>query len=164
MSTPREKHDLRVRIADRVRRVAVRLGTRRFKVFLTHTRWTGPERYYGEEIVVSSTELEPAPRIEGWNSIALALREEGRAESGIVTAYVSANYSISELLPEVDGQSDFFWEIVDEYGERRRFFPQNSLELEAGSVTRQIQLRLAYGGLDENKQTASVTTWLPPKA
>lgn len=116
-----------VRHVDLIRQIATTLGTRPYRVFLIHLRWTGARRGQGVPEVISEREILPTPQVSDLTSLPELLQPTGRVEEGgLSVSEISARYSEDDLrgltpdlidptnprtlLPNVE----FFWEVVEQ--------------------------------------------------
>ncbi len=103
-------------IADRIRQdVAVGMGVRPYRVFMTTTRWTGEERGDGREEVVSCVELVPRPRVREVTNFQNLPFPAGVLERGVLridgisTSYREDDFEGGRGLGR---NESFFWELV----------------------------------------------------
>lgn len=128
------------------------VGTRPYRVMIVRTRWTGTRRGRGEEVVQSEREILPTPRVSGVSSLDWALHPVGRSEEGeLELSEISLTYSEDDLFLTGAGPADqFYYEIRQDSGRRRRAVPTASPELRPGSASWTIRVQI-----QNNDRTAS---------
>lgn len=151
------------RLADRVRNIGTRLGLRPYRVFLTWTKWTGPERGDGQESVVCRLEILPTPVVSDLSALRLNPFSGGRYPVGSVqVTEVSTSFPLEYLTGEVvpDRPEDqvpepyeFFYEVVEDgrsgaAPERKRFNLASSPNLDAEGMQWTFNLERTSGDMD----------------
>jgi hypothetical protein len=180
LSPERARRTLANRLApvgDRVRQIATRLGVRPYRVFLTWTQWTGPERGEGTENLYARLEILPTPRVQSLDKLAFSLYHAGTITVGSVQVdRISLVQFTEDVLrgksfpnnPLPFGENpqekhipqpyEFFWEIVedgrgDDPPKRERFRLMNRPMRQAGKL--QWVCWLERTSLDRTRQDQS---------
>jgi hypothetical protein len=118
-------------LADRMRQLNTRFGTRPYRVFLNWTFWSGEERGQGYETLKQRVELLPTPLVKSLDNLAFSAWHAGTLQVGSVkVSEVSTSYS-EDLLRGLDRQVipglnlmgpqvsipepwEFFYEVVED--------------------------------------------------
>lgn len=119
-------------VADRIRAVGVRLGTRTYEVRIVRTAWTGEYRGEGMEYVVEEYPLTPTPLVDGLDGIQQSTQDVGQIEQGTVrVSEISGRYSADFLRgwgvnsqPPAQNEQVYYeirYPTADGDGVRRRF-------------------------------------------
>lgn len=130
-----------VPVVDRVRQLYTRFGTRPYRVFLVHVKWSGTRLGEGTPMEISRRELLPTPRIVDMAATSTALAAVGLAEEGGLSIdQISAKYTEDDLTGKTPDLQDpvlqltgmrnaeFFYEVVENRPSnpsptRRRYVP-----------------------------------------
>jgi hypothetical protein len=130
-------------IADDIRDLHRDFGTRPYRVWLLVTRWSGSRRGEGREAERAERELLPTPRLSGIESLERALHIIGSDEHGdIELSEISlARETEATLLPHVNDDTQYWYEVRYDDGRRRRFFPAGPPERMPGEVGWRMRLR-----------------------
>lgn len=134
-------------VVDRVRSLHGYFGTRPYRVWLVRSRWTGPRRGEGEEVILEEEELVPTPLVTGIESLQSILEGAGREEEGIIEVS-----QISLTLPEekvgfggqerdIPSNECRYWEVRYADGRRRRFTPISPPERDIRTMGWRVRLR-----------------------
>lgn len=121
------KHSLAnrlVRVADRVRQIATRLGARPYRVQLAWYQWTGAEVGAGDRREIQRIEILPTPVVASLDRLALSPAGAGIIRIGDVKlTEISGTFTRDELLgkwlPNMHGKEvgepfEFFYEIFED--------------------------------------------------
>ena len=122
-----------VKVADSIRGVGVRLGTRTYEVRIVRTAWTGQYRGDGMEYVTAEYQITPTPLVTGLDGMQQSTESVGQIEQGNVTlSEISGRYGEDFLRGfGPDGvapapNEQVFYEVryptLDGDGIRRRFY------------------------------------------
>jgi hypothetical protein len=105
-------------VADSLRDLFTQFGMRPYVVKLVRTRWTGPRRGLGEEILVSETVLLPTPNVSDLTAMMASVQAMGRVEQGTLTvSEIPSRYTEEQLRgltstgEQPEPNEHFFWEI-----------------------------------------------------
>ena len=122
-------------VADGLRDLYTQFGLRPYRVALVRTRWSGGRRGIGVEIVISSTNLLPTPKMTDMAALTEINSAIGLDETGeVVLTEVSGAFTEDQLRGHPFGNGEpvfpdeqFYYEIefppacAGKDGERRRF-------------------------------------------
>lgn len=151
-----------VRVADRVRDLATKLGVRPYTVTLVRVRWDGGMRGHGSEILVSAEDILPTPKVLlGSSPRGELLRSGWTGTADMMVTEISARYTADQLLGQgTDGlaipeDEEFFWEIRYQGldgrgGERRRFLPVGNPDYMATNLCWSVNLLQVDTGRSRN--------------
>lgn len=119
-------------VADRVRQINTRMGTRPYRVFLNWTRWGGEERGQGYERLMQRAEILPTPLVQSLDNVLFSPWHAGILQSGSLKLSEVSVVAYGEdvlrgldqkLIPGLDlcgGNPgipepwDFFYEVVED--------------------------------------------------
>lgn len=166
------------RKADRLRQLAVNVGVRPYRVFLTWTYWdAGTERGEGDEKLYRRIEILPTPRVTSLDSVSFSIFHAGTLPVGSVKVdRISASAFTEDMLlgkafpddPLPFGEKlgekhipepyEFFYEIVedgrgDNPAKRNRFRPLNRPFRRAGKLD--FTIMLERSGQDRTRDDKS---------
>ncbi len=138
-------------VADNVRDLASKFGLRPYKVSVITTRWTGPNRGEGTEVLVSELVLLPTPAVNGTGDVDASVGSVGTQEIGIVDiTEISGRYTEDQLRGySEDGAPpardvNVWWEIVYPQpggtSQRRRYTPASRAVYNPGALAWEITL------------------------
>ena len=112
------------RVADNSRQIAVRLGVRSYRVYLTWTKWTGSETGEGHETIFKRVELLPTPLVKSLDNVSFSPFSAGVVPEGSLrlTGVSASRYNDEDLRGvsafgtalEVPEPYDFFYEVVED--------------------------------------------------
>jgi hypothetical protein len=146
LSPPRAKASLANRlgrVADNVRQIATRLGTRPYRVWLHWIRWSGAERGEGFACSIAKVEILPTPKVDTLDSVSFSIFHAGTIPSGSVRVseisvqYFNEDHLRGLLIPDLEWTEahgplpavsdragtnggticqpfEFFWEVVED--------------------------------------------------
>lgn len=105
-------------LADKLRDLLVKFGLRSYNVRIVYTRWSGGERFKGQEYVVKTLPILPTPKLEGIGSLDETITAIDSQEFGSVKlSRISGRISEEELTghmrdgaPLADDET-MWWEI-----------------------------------------------------
>lgn len=103
---------------DAARNLYTVLGARTQRVMIVKTRWTGGERGFGVEQVVSEVAVLPTPDISDYTAMNRDQTSIGWQETGTLTlTQISARYTENDLLgldaagTPIESDEQIYWEI-----------------------------------------------------
>lgn len=139
-------------VVDRVRDISTQLGLRPYRVHIIRTRWSGPRRGAGVEVVIHDMELLPTPFLVDMRSLVEQITPIGMNESGVVQLQkISGRYTEDQLVGvgpdggQVAANETVYYEIEffrpdGTPAEKRRFTRDSVPTYNATSVEWQVTL------------------------
>lgn len=125
-------------VVDRVRDLYTKFGLRPYRVWLVRTRFAGPKRGVGVEMVVHEMEILPTPLVVDMRGLGEIVTPVGINEQGTVQLqYISGRYTEEQLLgvgpdgTQVASNETVYYEIeffrADGGASERRRFVRDSI-------------------------------------
>ena len=156
-----------VNVVDKARDLAVRIGTRPYAVRIVRTRWSGGYRGGGVEVLESSIDILPVPRVLAIDSITrkpdrIGVMDAGTIEiSGISGAYTEDDLALTTPGGASDDDAVSAWwevEFIRPDGgpsKRRRFAVTAAPSYDASALGWKVQLTIAYEALTPDGAVAA---------
>lgn len=143
-----------VPLVDDLRGLHTTFGTRPYTVHLVRTKWSGGDRGSGTESVTSDLAITPTPLVSETDALTQVFSPVGRGEQGDLTiGEISLTYTEAQLLPrDVAVDEQFFYEVRETTGVRRRLFPTSA----PYRNTSQMGWTIRVGVQDQGRQASGL--------
>lgn len=142
-------------VADRIRDLFVRFGTRPYKVRVVRVRWSAGRRGVGAPVIEREMDILPTPLVQDLSTLTEIVQPVGLDEVGsILVSEISGRFTDNDLRflsadgrppdPDVEVYYEIEFPKLDGTSDKRRFFLRSAPHYAAGRFMWQLRLEKAH--------------------